>query len=130
MWPWRTGYARARSDAAHRAGHRRRRQTTGASGWPAWLPRRCGRRTNRAGIPPLSRGQALDPVLHLAARAVDRFVEMPCLGLRGLERGHDKAWVGRTTGPLGLAHDAPPAAPAVQRRPDKVAKRRAGLPLA
>ena len=39
-----------------------------------------------------------------------------------LERGHDKAWVGRTTGPLGLAHDAPPAAPTVQRRPDKVAE--------
>jgi hypothetical protein len=47
---------------------------------------------------------------------------MPGLGLRGLERGHDKAWVGRTAGPLGLANDATPAAPAVPRRPGEVAE--------
>src|SRR5262249_38656513 len=64
----------------------------------------------------------LYPVLHLAARAVDRFVEMPCFGLRGLERGDDKARVGRTAGPLGLATDATHAAPAVQRRPGEVAE--------
>jgi hypothetical protein len=47
---------------------------------------------------------------------------MPCLGLRGLERSDDKAWVGRTAGPLGLANDATHAAPAVQRRPGEVAE--------
>jgi hypothetical protein len=47
---------------------------------------------------------------------------MLCLGLHGLERGHDKAWIGRTAGPLGFANDATPAAPAVQRRPGEVAE--------
>ena len=64
----------------------------------------------------------LDAVLHLAAGAVDALVEAAGVDLGGTQRGDDEAWVGRATGPFGLADDAPPARPAVEGGPAEVAK--------
>jgi hypothetical protein len=64
----------------------------------------------------------LNPVLHLAAGAVDRLIEMPRANLGPLERGDDKARVGVAARPFGLADHAAVAAPAVQRAPGEVAE--------
>jgi hypothetical protein len=74
----------------------------------------------------------LDAVFHLATCAIDLLVEVAALMLGAGQRGDDKARVGSTTRPLGLADDAARPAPAVQRRPGKVleAPRRPGGLLA
>src|SRR5690348_12395257 len=57
----------------------------------------------------------LDAVLHLAAGAVEVFIERA--GVRALwrERRDDKTRIGLAARPLGLADDTPDAAPAVAR---------------
>jgi len=64
----------------------------------------------------------LDAVLHLAAGAIDRLVEVARLGRLGLEAGDDEARVGVALGAFGLADDPAPAAPAVERGPHEVAE--------
>ncbi len=126
---WATGCAAEQCGAARSAAHRPSRQTTAVAGWRASSPPKCGRRTGRAGTPPLSRGQALDAVFHVAAGAVDLLVQALWLGILAAERGDDKARVGRTCRPFGLGNDAALAAPAVTRRPGELgepARRLAG----
>jgi len=72
----------------------------------------------------------VDPVLHLLARAANRFVKMPSLGPAPTWRGHGKAWTGRTDGPLGLANDVTRAFQLSRIDQVKSRKRRGGLPLA
>src|SRR5208283_298552 len=64
----------------------------------------------------------LDPVLHLAAGAVDLFIKSLAVAVPfGLgERRHDKTRIGLTLGPFGFAHDTATAAPALVRRPHKL----------
>ena len=57
----------------------------------------------------------LDPVLDLAAGAVDLLVEGLAVDLGGGERGHDEARVRALGQVLGLGYDPPFAAPAVER---------------
>lgn len=57
----------------------------------------------------------LDPILHLAAGAVEIFVESPCIGCLAAERGDDIARIGSLGEMLGLDHDPARAAPAVAR---------------
>src|SRR5205823_13616831 len=104
------------------------RQTTAATGWRAWFWPRYDRHKGRAGTPPLSRGQALDPVLHLAARAVELFVEVAGLVLLARQRGDDKPRIGLAFGPFRLGDDAALAAPAVARRPGEVPEAARRLP--
>jgi hypothetical protein len=59
----------------------------------------------------------LDPVLHLAASAVDLLVEMPGLALAARERGDHEARVRLALGPFGLGNDTARPAPALPRRP-------------
>src|ERR1700747_846044 len=101
------------------AAHKPSTHTTAAAGCRAVSLPKCGRRTDRADIPPLSRGQALDAVFHVAAGAVYLLVERPWFRVLSAERGGDKARVGGTRGPFRLGHDAARAAPAVARRPLK-----------
>src|SRR5204863_4185560 len=61
----------------------------------------------------------LDAVFHIAAGAVDLLVE-PLRRLLGAQRGDDKAWIGRATGPFRLGDHAALAAPAVARRPGEL----------
>src|ERR1700731_3025913 len=62
----------------------------------------------------------LDAVLHLAASAIDLLIEVLAGYFSGVQRRDDKPWIGVATSNLGLADDATPAAPTVQRRPHKV----------
>ena len=62
----------------------------------------------------------LDPVLHLAACAVELLVEVAGLVLLARQRGDDKARVGLALGPFGLGDDAAFVAPTVARSPGKV----------
>src|SRR5262245_44401030 len=64
----------------------------------------------------------LDPVLHLAARAVDRLIEVPCLGLRGLSEVTTKRG-------LALPTTRRPRLQLSSVDQTKSRKRRAGLPL-
>ena len=57
----------------------------------------------------------LDPVLHLAAGAVDLFVEEAAVGLGLLERGDDEARIGLARCPFRLADHPAAARPAVER---------------
>src|SRR4029078_11568755 len=57
----------------------------------------------------------LDPVLHLAASAVDLFIDGARLGLLRGQRGNDESRVLSVQSDLGLADDAPLSAPAVER---------------
>ena len=57
-----------------------------------------------------------DAVLHVAAGAVDLFVEVPArVCLAALERGDNKARIGFATGHLGLADDPAFPAPGTER---------------
>jgi hypothetical protein len=56
-----------------------------------------------------------DAALHLAARAVDRLIEMLRSNLARLQRSNDEARVGIAAGDFCLAHDAAIAAPTVER---------------
>ncbi len=70
----------------------------------------------------------LDPILHLAAGAIDILVEIAAVTFG--QRRDDKAGVFFAPGPLSFGNDAPLAAPALERRPGKVleaACRLAGL---
>ena len=69
----------------------------------------------------------LDAVFHLAASAVDLFVEVAGAGLGGFERGDDEAGVFLAGGVLGLGDDPAPAAPAVERRPHEVVREIAAI---
>src|SRR5712692_4477834 len=73
----------------------------------------------------------LDPVLHIAAGAVDFLVKISCFALRTRKRSDHKARIGFPLRPLGLGDNPPPAAPAVARRPPEVleaSRRLAGPP--
>jgi hypothetical protein len=58
----------------------------------------------------------LDPVLHLAARAVDFLVEKAAVGSGFAQRGDDETRVGLALGPFRLADHPTPARPAVEGR--------------
>src|SRR5690625_4523509 len=62
----------------------------------------------------------LDAVFHVAARAIEALIEPASRNLAGLQRGDDEARVGLVAQPLRLGDHAPPARPAVQRRPEEV----------
>src|SRR5258705_7651270 len=71
----------------------------------------------------------LDAVLHLAAGAVDFFVEMAAIVFG--RRRDNEARIGFALGPLGLGDDAPLAAPALSGPPGKIlelARRPASVP--
>ena len=68
---------------------------------------------------------SFDPVLHLAAGAVDLLVEILGLALVAPQRGDHKAGIGFPLRPLCLGHDAAPAAPAPPRHPHQALKREA-----
>ena len=73
----------------------------------------------------------LDPVLHVAAGAVDLLVEVLGLALVAPERSDHEARIGFPLRPLGLGDDPAPAAPAPARRPHEAleaALRPAGAP--
>src|SRR6202008_139400 len=73
----------------------------------------------------------LDPVLHLAAGAVDLLVEVFGFALDTPQRGHDKARISLVFGELGLGYDPTPAAPAAACPPPElleVPRRLAGPP--
>ena len=77
----------------------------------------------------------LDPVLHVAASAIQLFVEGAGRPAVRLQRGHNEAWVGLAAAPFGFTDHPPPPRPAVSGRPEKVtedpdrfASRLAGLP--
>ena len=78
---------------------------------------------------PLGARQVFDPILDLAAGAVDVLVEGAGVDRGGAERGHDETGIGALGQVLGLGDDAPLAAPAVQRAPLQLgeAARRAAL---
>src|SRR6266699_3595706 len=59
----------------------------------------------------------LDPVLHLAAGAVDLLVKILGLALVPPQRGDHEARIGFPLRPLGLGDDPAPAAPGPARRP-------------
>ena len=69
----------------------------------------------------------LDPVLHLAAGAVDLLVEEAAVGLGSFERGDDEARIGLALRPLRLADHPAPAGPAVARRVAEVLEAAGGL---
>ncbi len=69
----------------------------------------------------------LDPVLHLAAGAIDLLVEKAAVGPGLAERGDDEARVGLALGPFRLADDAPPARPTVERGVAEVLEAAGGL---
>ncbi len=71
----------------------------------------------------------LDPVLDLAAGAVEVLVEAAGVDRGGGERGHDEAWVRSLGQVLGLGDDAARSAPAVERAPDKVGEVAGGAAL-
>src|SRR5260221_9994218 len=71
----------------------------------------------------------LDPIFHLAARAVDVLVEIFGSALGALERGDDEARIGLALGPLGLGDDpalTTPAAPCLILELPEGARRLAG----
>src|SRR5665213_373237 len=73
----------------------------------------------------------LDQVLHLAARAIDRLVEIFSGNLPLLQRGDNKTRIGLIAGPLRLADDTALAAPTIARAPREIGKapgRLAGSP--
>src|SRR5512143_1550403 len=51
----------------------------------------------------------LDPVLHVAARAIQLFVEGAGWPAIRLQRGHNEAWVGLVAAPFGLADHPTPS---------------------
>jgi hypothetical protein len=59
----------------------------------------------------------LDPVLHVAARAVDLLVQALGLAFVASERGDHETGIGFSLRPLGLSHDPAPPAPGPARRP-------------
>src|SRR4029077_141578 len=72
-----------------------------------------------------------DPVLHVAAGAVDLFIKIAGLALGTRERGDDEARVGLVLCPFRLRHHPAGAAPARPRRPPEVLetpRRLAGTP--
>ena len=73
----------------------------------------------------------LDPVLHVAAGAVDLFVKIAGLAFGTRERGDDEARIGLVFCPFRLRHDPALATPAAPRRPPEVLeapRRLAGTP--
>src|SRR5437016_10682542 len=98
--------------------------TTGAAGWRASWRSRCDGIEIELAL--------LDPVLHLAAGAVELLVEVFGLAFGARQRGDDEAGIGLAVGELGLANDPAPAAPAAtHRRPHEAlegARRLAGPP--
>src|SRR6266700_30027 len=73
----------------------------------------------------------LDPVLHVAAGAVDFLVKILGLALVASERGDDETRIGFPLRPFGLGDDPAPAAPGPARRPEEgleAALRPAGAP--
>src|SRR4029079_5900105 len=70
----------------------------------------------------------LDPVLHLAAGAVDLLVKILGLALVAPQRGDHEARIGFPLRPLGLGDDPAPAAPGPARRPHEALE--AALPPA
>jgi hypothetical protein len=68
----------------------------------------------------------LDPVLHVAARAVDALVERPGVDLFGRQGGHHEPRVGAVLAavrhPLGLGYHPPAPGPAVECGPAEVGK--------
>ena len=69
----------------------------------------------------------LDPVLHLAAGAVDLLVEKAAVGLGPAQGGDDEARIGLALGPFRLADHPAPARPAVERRIAEVPEAAGGL---
>jgi hypothetical protein len=63
----------------------------------------------------LSRSAFLDPVLHVAAGAIDYLTEKAGVGLCLAQGGHDESWIGLALGPFRLADHSAPARPAVER---------------
>src|SRR6185436_19931406 len=62
----------------------------------------------------------LDAVLHLAARAVDVFIERAGIAVSRRQRGDDEARVSLALRPLRLGDDTALPAPALARRPDQL----------
>src|SRR5262249_2548804 len=61
-----------------------------------------------------------DAVLHLTARAVDRFIEVPTIAIGSRQRGDDEPRIGLAFRPLRLGYDPPLAAPALAGRPGEL----------
>src|SRR5512143_238338 len=61
-----------------------------------------------------------DPVLHLAAGAIELLVKRSGRPAVRLQGGDDEAGIGLTTAPFRLADDAPPPGPAIPGRPQEV----------
>src|SRR6185312_13706535 len=105
------------------AGKRRVMQPDPAHGAEQDVGERCQPQTQLVGAHGGGRGTIgieielafLDPVLHVAAGAVELLVEVFGLALSALERGDDEARIGPILGDLGLADDPALAAPAAAR---------------
>ena len=69
----------------------------------------------------------LDPVLHLAAGAVDLLIEKAGARLGLVQRGDDEARIGLAVCPFRLGDDPAPARPAVERRIAEVLEAASGL---
>ena len=80
----------------------------------------CSHRGGRCAIGIEIELTLLDPVLHVAAGAVDFLIEISGFALGTRERGYHKARIGFSSSPFGLGHHAPPPAPAAARRPPEV----------
>src|SRR6185437_8472065 len=109
--------------AAAGVGKRRVMQPDPAHGAEQDVGERCQPQTQLVGAHGGGRGTIgieielafLDPVLHVAAGAVELLVEVFGLALSALERGDDEARIGPILGDLGLADDPALAAPAAAR---------------
>ena len=70
---------------------------------------------------------SLNPVLHVAAGAVDLLIEKTAVGLGLAQRGHDEPRIRLALGPFRLADHPAPARPAVERRIAEVLAAAGGL---